>query len=60
MNMCLPKFDIYQGKGATNRLRATKALDVQIFFKKIVLSDIQSEIHLFQRNIVTAGHFAWA
>ena len=56
MDMCLPKFDIYQGTGVTNFvLEATQTLDVLIFFKETVLSDVRSEIHLVQRNIVSAG-----
>ena len=34
MDMCLPKFDIYQGTVAPNFLRAKQTLDVLIFFKK--------------------------
>ena len=34
MDMNLLKFDIYQGTGATNVLRATQTLDVLINFKK--------------------------
>ena len=53
MDICLPKFDIYQGKVAPNFLRATQTLDVLNFFKKIVLSDVRSEIHLVRYNIVS-------
>ena len=49
-----PKFDIYQGKVATDCLRVTQTLDILIFFKKIikVLSNSPSKIHLDQRNVV--------
>ena len=36
-------------------LRATQTLHLLIFFKKIVLSDAHSEIHLVGRNIVPTG-----
>ena len=36
-------------------LRATKTLDVLIFSKKKVLSDVRSEIHFVLRNIVSTG-----
>ena len=36
-------------------LRATQTLDALTFFKKKVLSDFRSEIHLFERNIVSIG-----
>ena len=57
MDICLPKFDIYQGKVAPNFLRATQTLDVLNFFKKIVLSDVRSEIHLVRYNIVSTGQY---
>ena len=56
MDMCVPKFDIYQGIV----LRATRSLDVLIFFKKNVSSDGRTEIHLAQRNIVSNGQSVWA
>ena len=34
MDMCLAKFDIYQGTGAKIVLKATQILHVLIFFKK--------------------------
>ena len=37
-------------------LRATQTLDALIFFKKKVLSYLQSEIHLFWRNIVSKSY----
>ena len=46
MDMGLLKFDIYQVKVALNALRAIHTLDVLIFFKIKVLSDVRSEIHL--------------
>ena len=46
MDMCLPKFHIYQDTIAPNALKATKTLDVLILFTKRVLSHVRSEIHL--------------
>ena len=54
--MCSLKLDIYQSALATQIvLRVTQTLDVLIFFKKKVLPDVQSEIHLAQRNIASTG-----
>ena len=36
-------------------LRAAQILDVLNFFKKKVLSDVRSEIHLVRRNIISTG-----
>ena len=47
MDMCLSKFDIYQG--------TVLVVAFLIFFLKKALSDIRSEIPLVQRNIVSAG-----
>ena len=47
MDMCLSKFDIYQGR--------VLVVAFLIFFLKTALPDVWSEIPLFQRNIVSAG-----
>ena len=54
MDICLPKFDIYQGTVTQVVLRAAKTLEILFSFKKI-LSDVRSEIHLVRRNIVSTG-----
>ena len=54
MDMCLPYLSLIFLKVQQQLhivLRATQTLDVLIFFKKEVLSDIQSEIRLVRRNI---------
>ena len=51
--MCLPKFDIYDGTVALFVLKAIDTLDVLIFSKNKVLSDVRSEIHRVRRNMVS-------
>ena len=46
MDMCLSKFDIYQGSGVTSYFKSHTNFDVLIFFYEKVLSDVRSEIHL--------------
>ena len=58
MDICLPKFDIYQGKVAPIYLRATQTLVIMFFFKKKVLSDVRYDIHLVGRNIISTGQSA--
>ena len=51
-----PTFDIYQGTVAPNCLMcANSKLLISLFFSKKVLSEVRSEIQLFQRNIVSTG-----
>ena len=60
MDMCLPKFDIYQGTVALNCFKShTFSLCPNLFQKK-VLSDVLSEIHLVRRNTVSNGQSDWA
>ena len=54
MDMCLPKFGIYQGPVATIVLETTQTLG-SLIFKKIVLSDVLSEIHLVRYDNVSIG-----
>ena len=56
MDMCLPKFDIYQGAIALNCFKSHTYFCLNLF-QKNVLSDVQSEIHLVRRNIVSNGQF---
>ena len=53
-DMCLPKFNIYQGAVAPNCCCPEKLLCPD-FFQEKILSDVQSEIHLVRRNIVSTG-----
>ena len=39
-------------------LKATQSLDVLNFFKKKILSDVRSDIHLVRRSIVSTGQSA--
>ena len=41
MDICLPKFDIYQSTVAKITLRATQALDVLISFFFCMMSDLK-------------------
>ena len=60
MDMCLPKFDIYQGTVAPNCFKSPTNSYVLIFFKKNVLPDVQSKMLLVQGNIVSIGQSARA
>ena len=61
MDMCISRFDIYQIPVAPNCFkRHTNSLCSNFFQKKEVLSDVQAEIHLFRRNIISTGHLVWA
>ena len=61
MGMCLPRFDIYQGKVVLNCFKNhTHSFDLLIFFKKKVLSDVRSHFHLVRRNIVSKERSDWA
>ena len=55
MDLCLSKFDVYQGTVASNCLKTHTNSWCLDFFQKNVLSDVQSENHLFLCNIVTTG-----
>ena len=55
MDMCLPKFDIYQGALASNFLKSHTNSWCPNFFQKNVLSDFRSEIHFDRLNIVSTG-----
>ena len=59
MDMNLPKFDIYQGTGATNCFKSHTNSWCPHFFQEKVLSDVRSEIHLVWRNIVSTGQSVW-
>ena len=60
MDMCLPKFDIYQGTVVLNCFKShTYSLCPSLFPKK-VLSDVRSEIHLVRRITVSNGQSDWA
>ena len=48
MNMCLPKFDVYQSTVAPKSCADSWC---RVFFLEKVLSDVRFEIHLVQRNI---------
>ena len=55
MDMCLPKFDIYQGKVAPNYFKSHTNSWCPDFFQKKSLPDVRSDIRLAQRNIVSTG-----
>ena len=46
MGMCLPRYEISQGKSAQSCFKSHKTFGLLIFFKKRVLSDVRSEISL--------------
>ena len=48
MNVCLTKFDIY------HRLKQAQTLDVHFLMSKF-FSNVQFEIHLVRRNIISTG-----
>ena len=54
MDICLPKFDIYQGKVAPNCFKSYTNSWFPDFFQK-KLSDVRFDIHLFWRNTVSTG-----
>ena len=56
MDMCLPRFDSYQATVASNYFKSHANPRFPIIFsKKELFSDVQSEIHIARRNIVSAG-----
>ena len=55
MDTCLRKFDIYQSTVAQNCFKSHTNSRRPDFFQNKFLSDVQSEIHLVQRNIVSTG-----
>ena len=59
MDTSLPKFDIYQGRGATNYFKSHNSLCAH-FFQEKNLFDVQPEIHLVWRNIVSTRQSVWA
>ena len=52
MDMCLPKFDIYQGTLAFNCFKSHTYSWFPGRFQKHVLSGARSEIHHVRRNVV--------
>ena len=54
IDICLPKFNIYQGT-AEPVLRVTITLDVLFFLKKRYCLMSGLKFHLVQRNIVSTG-----
>ena len=48
MNVCLTEFDIY------HRLKQAQTLDVHFLMSKF-FSNVQFEIHLVRRNIISTG-----
>ena len=57
--MFLPKFDNYQGTGATNYFMSYKNSWYPHFFQEKVLFDIRSETDLVWRNIVSTVQSVW-
>ena len=55
MDMCLPKFNIYQRTAAPNCFKSYINSRCPEFFQKKVVSDVWPEIHLVWRNIVSTG-----
>ena len=60
MDVCLPKFDIYQGTGAPNCSKSYTSCLCLDFFPKKVLYDVRSEIHLVRCNIVSTEQYVRA
>ena len=60
MDMCLPKFDIYQTTLAPNCFKSHTNSRCPDFFQKRFLSDVRSEINLARRNIFSTGQSVWA
>ena len=58
MDICLPKFDIYQGVVAPNCFRS-HTNSCPDFFQEKIFSDVWSEIHLVGLNIVSTGQSVW-
>ena len=54
MDMCLPKFDIYQGTVPPNCFKSHTSSRCPVFFQN-VLSEVWSKIHFVRRNIVSTG-----
>ena len=60
MDISLPKFDIYQGTGATNCLKShIKSWCPPHFFQGKILCDVRCEIHLVWRDIVSTRQSVW-
>ena len=55
MDLCLPQFDIYQSTVGSNCFESHTNSCCPDLFQKKCLSDVQSEIHLVRRNIVSTG-----
>ena len=53
VDMCLPKFDIYQGTVALNCFKSQDVKSPDVFETKKVLLDARSEIHFVQHNIIS-------
>ena len=60
MEICLRKFDIYQGAVAPYYFKSHANSWCYGFFSKNVTTDVRSEIHLVSRNIVSTGQSARA
>ena len=55
-DICLPKFDIYQGTVVQNGFKSHKYYWCPDFFQKKVLSNVRSKIHI----VVSTGQSAQA
>ena len=55
IDMCLPKFDIYQSTVASNCFKSHVKSRYSDFFQTKLLSNVRSEIQLVRRNISFTG-----
>ena len=59
-DVCLPKFDNYQGTEINFFFKSHTNSWCPHFFQENVLSDVRSEIHLVWRNIISTVQSVWA
>ena len=55
----LPKFDIYQGTGATNCFKSHTNSWCPLFFEEKLFSHVRSAIHFVWRNVASTGRSVW-
>ena len=55
MDMCLPKFEIYQITVAPNCVKSYTSSSCPDLFQKTIFSDVQSQTDLGRCNMVSTG-----